>query len=155
MKKIIAAFALSVLVLSCATGKQGKEEPLGNENNTLEHGSRGALDWSGLYSGTIPSADSHGIDVQIALNKNETFIVKYHYLGKDDVFVFTGNFSWDDQGSMIILDSDTLPRYYKVREGSLLQMDMQGNVITGEFAGSYILEKTTEAAHNRHPTSAL
>ena len=104
------------------------------------HNSRTSLDWAGTYSGTIPGADNPGIFVQITLNWDESYEIHYHYVGKsDDVFTFTGYFSWDDKGGTITLDSNAIPMNYKVGEGFLLQLDMQGNVITGELAEMYRL----------------
>ena len=135
---LFISFALSVLLFSCASVNQREAAEY---RSLADHSSKNTLDWDGLYWGVVPAADSPGIDVRIALNRDETYNVRYQYLGRNDVFVFTGYFIWDDLGETIILDDDSLPRYYKVGENTLLQLDMQGNRITGELADKYILVK--------------
>jgi uncharacterized lipoprotein NlpE involved in copper resistance len=101
-----------------------------------------SMSWPGVYTGLIPAADGPGIDVQITLNYDRTFTLQYSYIDRgDNVFSYEGTFTWDKTGTTIILDIENIPPYYKVAEGRLIQLDMQGNRITGPLADNYILEK--------------
>jgi uncharacterized lipoprotein NlpE involved in copper resistance len=107
------------------------------------HNSRNSLDWAGLYSGTIPCANCEGIKVEINLNIDETYQISYLYLGKENNTpeVVSGKFAWNETGNAIILDTKDYPPYYKVGENRLIQLDMDGNPINGEYADMYILAK--------------
>jgi uncharacterized lipoprotein NlpE involved in copper resistance len=101
-----------------------------------------SLNWAGVYSGVTPAADGPGIDVQITLNVDKTFILQYKYIDRNDSpFIHEGNFTWNKTGEIIVLDIENIPPYYKVGENRLIQLDMQGKPITGELADLYILEK--------------
>ncbi|MDR0646325.1 MAG: copper resistance protein NlpE N-terminal domain-containing protein [Elusimicrobiota bacterium] len=88
--------------------------------------SRNSVDWDGTYAGIIPCADCNGIKVEITLNLEGTYKISYTYLGK------IGH---------IILDTKEFPPYYIVGAGKLIQLDMNGQEITGELAGKYVLIK--------------
>jgi uncharacterized lipoprotein NlpE involved in copper resistance len=106
------------------------------------HNSRNSLDWTGTYTGLIPSASGMGIEVRLTLNGNGTYALNYHYVGRADPdFSSTGNFTWNNAGSVITLDSITGPLNYQVGENMLRQLDMDGKVITGNLADMYILRK--------------
>jgi uncharacterized lipoprotein NlpE involved in copper resistance len=98
--------------------------------------------WPGVYAGVTPAADCPGIEVQLTLNYDRTFALQYEYLERDvGVFTQEGTFTWDKTGTTVILDIENYPRYYRAREGSFLQLDMQGNTITGNLADHYVLNK--------------
>jgi uncharacterized lipoprotein NlpE involved in copper resistance len=112
---------------------------------TTSHNSRNSSDWAGVYIGVIPSASGMGINVKFTLNADETYTIEYQYIGKsDEIFPRTGTFTWNSEGDTIILDSvnsDGFPPYYKVGENTLTQLDLEGNIITGDLADMYILHK--------------
>jgi uncharacterized lipoprotein NlpE involved in copper resistance len=106
------------------------------------HSSRISIDWAGVYNGTTPAASGPGIEVQLLLNNDETFAIRYTYVDRPgSTFMSTGPFKWDKTGEIIILDVKDMPPYYKVAENYLIQLDMKGNMITGELADYYILRK--------------
>jgi uncharacterized lipoprotein NlpE involved in copper resistance len=138
---IVAVFSAAVF-MSCS-GKQNKqvEEVVVTE---MADNSRNSLDWQGTYTGVIPCADCSGINVTITLNPS-TYELSYLYLGKNDnvPFQVVGSFSWDETGSIINLENDaSIPSYYQVGENKLIQLDMEGNLITGNLADKYVLTKT-------------
>jgi uncharacterized lipoprotein NlpE involved in copper resistance len=102
-------------------------------------------DWAGIYTGVTPAADAEGINVKVTLNADETYTVEYQYIGKsNDIFTNTGTFSWNPEKNTVILDTEKegdFPKYYKLGKNTLTQLDMAGNIITGEFASNYILKK--------------
>ncbi len=108
------------------------------------HNSQNSLDWQGTYKGVTPCADCEGIETEIVLNADLTFTLKTKYLGKVDgkVFQETGSFVWDKTGGIISLEGlKGRPSQYKVGENRLIQLDMEGNVITGDLAEKYVLTK--------------
>ena len=144
MKKNIFGVVATLLLLnfiSCGTTSRGS----GDSPETTSHSSRDSLDWAGIYTGVIPSAGGMGINVKFTLNTDETYTVEYQYIGKsDEIFPRTGTFTWNPEGDTIILDSintDDFPSYYKLGENILIQLDLEGNIITGELADHYILKK--------------
>ncbi len=58
------------------------------------------------------------------------------YLGKDATpFKQQGSFEWDAKGSVIrLLNQKTGPHCNKVVENQLIQLDMEGQLITGDLA---------------------
>ena len=106
------------------------------------HNSKTSLDWAGVYTGTIPAADAEGINVRMLLNQDNTYELTYEYIDKpDSTFTFTGAFAWDDAGNIIHIEIADAPSYYKVAENKLIQLDMKGDLITGELADNYVLTK--------------
>jgi len=132
MKKFIFIMIPALLILNLfSCGK------------TIEtHNSRNSLDWAGVYSGIIPCADCEGINVLITLNSDETYKMSYHYIDKGgDVFTDAGIFRWNANGDTITLDGKCIPRFYKVVENILIQLDIEGKIISGDLANYYILKK--------------
>jgi uncharacterized lipoprotein NlpE involved in copper resistance len=103
-----------------------------------------SLDWDGVYVGTTPCANCEGIETELTLGKDKTFVLKTKYIGKGAEKINTekGIFSWDGSGSVIVLNSlEHKPYQYKVGENHLVQMDMQGKIVEGSLASKYILQK--------------
>jgi heat shock protein HslJ len=108
------------------------------------HNSQNSLDWQGTYKGITPCADCEGIETELVLNKDLTYVIKTKYLGKGDgkVFEESGNFVWDKNGSSISLEGlKGRPSHYKVGENQLIQLDMEGKPITGDLADKFVLKK--------------
>jgi len=101
--------------------------------------------WAGVYTGVIPSAGGMGIDVRITLNANETYKLEYGYIGKsDEAYTSAGKFTWNPERTIVIFDTEGQgdpPKYYKLGQRSLIHLDIEGNIITGELANDYILTK--------------
>lgn len=102
-----------------------------------------SLDLAGIYEGILPCADCEGIHTLLQLNNDLTYSMKTKYLGKgDQIFESSGNFSWDKDGRIITLNNKSLgTKYYWVGENKVTQLDLNGNLITGELAEKYVLRK--------------
>jgi len=105
------------------------------------HNAKNSLDWEGRYMGITPSASGSGIEVQLTLRADQTYTLIYNYIDRTGFTAGNSTFSWDKAGSVIILKNTDAPPFYKVEEGRLLQLDMQGEKITGNLADMYILKK--------------
>lgn len=109
--------------------------------------SMNSLDWAGTYTAYMPCADCAGIDTSLILNPDLTWILIARYdTGSENRSESRGQFSWEPDGNHIRLNGVTdAPNRYKVEENRLVQMDMQGNRITGALADKYVLVKSGTA----------
>jgi len=113
-----------------------------------------SADWAGIYKGVVPCADCEGIETTITLNSDRTYVLQTKYLGRDSkVFEQKGAFTWDEAGGKIQLqDAVGGPDRYLVGENVLIQLDKEGNRITGESADKYVLRKAEASAGASAPT---
>jgi uncharacterized lipoprotein NlpE involved in copper resistance len=140
----IPAFAF----LSCNESSKSREasaEPATALDSTVSdrHNSSNSMDFDGLYKGTLPCADCEGIETEIVLGKDKSYVKRTIYLGKNSkVIEEKGFYTWNSEGNTIILFGlkDT-PNLYFVGENKLIQLDMKGNKITGKLADKYVLHK--------------
>ncbi len=143
MKKIILilAVAMPVLIAGCKTQKPATSGPA---KSAIGDNSSNSLDWPGVYAGTIPCADCEGIATTITLNKDLTYKISTIYKGKGfKINEDAGKFSWNEAGNTIHLQGVTnAPNHYLVGENQLIQLNMDGNRISGALAEKYILKKT-------------
>ena len=138
MKKLVF-LACCILFLSCNNKTvKGKSIPASDT-----HTSANSLDWQGTYKGTLPCADCQGIQTELTLNNDNTYVLSTKYLGKDSISnVENGSFSWNKEGNAITLaDAKNKPGQYFVGENRVTQLDMSGNKITGALTDNYILAK--------------
>jgi len=121
------------------------------------HHAQNSLDWPGIYYGFTPCADCNGVKTTLALNKNNSYILITQYVGKSErEFVEKGKFTADSKSNTIVLtprNSATTQQYF-VGENELIQLDNNGNRISGKLAERYILRRTDIAqsspSHSSH-----
>ncbi len=140
-----------LVLLACACGPAedrvaGTAAPAGAEANAAAadgHSSRNALDWAGTYSGVIPCADCPGIRETVTLHADGRFERTLVYLERSvRPHVERGSFSWNAAGSRVTLrETGGAGQPFKVGENTLIHLDGDGNPITGELAGRYVLHK--------------
>ena len=148
-------FIIIVLIGSCiavfglgmtACKSKGSSTKL-EKNGVLEsaNNSKNSLDWAGFYTGTVPCADCEGISTQITLKNDNTYSMQTEYVGKGgSAENYAGTFQWNNAGNIVILSGlkeKSMPDSYLVGENKLIQLDMEGNVITGSLASNYVLNK--------------
>jgi len=103
-----------------------------------------SFDWSGVYHGFIPCDDCKGIKTTLALNPNNSYILLSQYVGKSDrEIVEKGKFTWGDEKKTLVLTprNSTQTRQYFFGDNMLIQLDNNGNRITGNNADRYILRR--------------
>jgi uncharacterized lipoprotein NlpE involved in copper resistance len=135
--KMIGLIVIILLFISCSSKVQ-------KEVTTVDKlTSRNSLDWAGTYKGILPCADCEGIETTLRINSDSTFQLIAKYLGKKSDSIETyGSFIWNDEGNTILLNNITnAPNKYFVRENSVIQLDMEGNFISGDLADKYVLKK--------------
>jgi heat shock protein HslJ len=113
------------------------------ESNT--DNSMNSLDWEGTYTGIVPCADCEGIQTTINITKDLKYNIKKVYLDQSNhIYENSGTFNWNKAGSMIILsniNAENGATKYMVGENQIIQLDLNGNRITGALADKYILKK--------------
>lgn len=112
-----------------------------NNNQPEQHHAKNSLDWAGHYEGIIPCADCPGIKITITLYLNQTFKRAMEYLERDSKYQDSGKIFWNEDGNQITLITPTDSTIFKVIENKLIQLDAQGNPITGDIAKHFILNK--------------
>jgi heat shock protein HslJ len=154
MKKIFLLMGIISLMtgMNACKSKQIEQEvskSIAIGNNSSDH-----LDWSGVYTGTIPCADCVGIQMQITLNKDNTYTLRREYLGKQaPVEVSSGRLVWGNNGNTVSLTSEDKidsSIQFKTGENTLTHLDQDGKVITGRWANSYVLVKVTPGLVEKH-----
>ncbi len=144
MKKIVLFSVFSAIL---AIGCDSKKEEVVIEKPAADvvdaHNAKNSLDYLGTYKGVLPCADCPGIETEIVLNKDETYVKKTKYLEKGDkVFEELGDFTWLEDGNTMSLEGiDTAPTLYFVSENKLIALDQEGNKIEGDLAKNYELTK--------------
>ncbi len=110
---------------------------------TDSHTSEQALDWNGVYKGTLPCADCSGIETTVKLNNDKTYEKTENYLGKDNItFQEKGRFVFTDDGSKIILTNQSKEKnWYFVGENHLILLGQDGKPSTSSVADKYRLNK--------------
>lgn len=150
-KKLILGAMMVVVFAACNNSTQQKTEDnaMNSDSSTMQqeqpdmHNAQSSLDWMGTYEGTLPCADCEGIKTTIMLNEDGTFTAKEEYMNKPDGNMESkGTFTWDASGTNVTLtDGKDFKQSYKVIEGAILQLDTEGNEITGNMADLYKLSK--------------
>lgn len=145
MKKILSLLAVSMLIISCSNAKKETEtvQDVITPVADAAHTSQNSLDYKGTYKGVLPCADCDSIVVFITLGENDYTLISESFKNKNSVkFEDKGTYTWDASGNAILLDGIAdAPNKYAVGENKLTQLDMDGNVITGNLASMYVLLK--------------
>lgn len=149
-----------VLIISCSHNIEKKEDIskttiTKEQSNNYEdrfHKTKSNTNWQGTYKGFIPCADCSGIETFLTLNDNETYTLKYRYIGKSMEFTEKkGSFIWNDAEDRIILkDIKDAPNQYQLAENSLIQLDINGNRILGSLQDEYVFEKENSNPMNMY-----
>lgn len=140
MKTKNVILILVLLFIGIASCKSTKKAQTNDLKNTADN-SMTSIDWVGTYQGILPCADCEGIQTQLVLKKDLSYVIETRYKGKDEkVFQSKGAFKWDESGGKITLDN-TEKQMYQVGENQLFHLDKNGNRITGDLADNYIMKK--------------
>ncbi len=118
-----------------------------NATTNSDTTTKSALDWPGTYTGILPCADCDGIKTTLTIYENLTYTLQTSYLGKDDQLTTrNGTYTWNSALTTITLAGIThSPSQFLVDQNGLLQLDANGQKITGDLPDRYRLVKTTES----------
>ncbi|HAH60163.1 MAG: copper resistance protein NlpE N-terminal domain-containing protein [Lentimicrobium sp.] len=133
-------FGIAIILASCKTSTktQTPDIPLFEGDNSAT-----SLDWPGTYKGTLPCADCEGIITTLVLNADLTYELHTTYSGKSEqTYTDKGKFTWNDLGNIITLEGiENRSAKFLVGENKVLQLDIQGQPVTGVLADNYMLKK--------------
>jgi heat shock protein HslJ len=106
------------------------------------HNSKNSLDWAGSYSGVVPCASCPGIETRVTLHADGTFDRSMLPIDESPIpNTDSGTFTWNAAGSKVTLGAGNDVQQYQVGENRLFKLDRNGERITGDLAGQYVLEK--------------
>jgi uncharacterized lipoprotein NlpE involved in copper resistance len=154
MKKYVLLF-VALIVFSVACNNDSKQETAkGSAEVMVEDttavprpapdgaSAKNSLDVLGIYKGVIPCADCEGIETIISLQSDSIYTVATTYLGKQEKAITAkGKWNWVDGFTIALNGITNAPNKYFVGENKLMQLDMNGQKITGELAAKYHLTK--------------
>ncbi len=133
MKRILYLILLGILIFaSCKSNKN-------RDKVKDEHSAEFALDYEGIYKGTLPCADCGGIEIDLTLNKDKTFVYEVVYLDKvDGTSVYKGNYTIKE--NILTIKADKFINFF-VGESSLIYLGDELKPNTGKLSKYYILKK--------------
>src|SRR5690606_14856830 len=112
LKAVIATATLATTLISC-NNRINKINTGFDDHHTAQN----SLDWQGTYSGILPCADCSGIETELTLNEDQTFVLTDIYLGKTDSETnkLTGKFEWNGNFiNLLGIKEGERPTTYKV-----------------------------------------
>lgn len=139
-KFLLIILAIFTIISACKTDKKSSQTLENAPDNSLN-----SLDWPGVYRGVLPCADCEGIETEIKINADLTYVIFSTYLGKnEEAFKETGSFKWDEAGAKITLENaepNSALNQYLVGENMIFKLDADGNRIEGDLKEKYQLKK--------------
>jgi len=131
---LVAVFVILALCSCVSKSSNGKMPVLKN--------SRDSIDWPGVYKGKVPLEKGLGLDVCLKLYRDQSFDLKIEYLDKSQKTIdWKGSFKWDITGNVIVIDIIDSPRYFKVTENMLIELDNEGKPLSEKLTDYYVLIK--------------
>lgn len=123
-KVFIPALVLSFLTISCAKNQQ--KEALPPSQDTLVVQDK-APKISGNFSGTFPCASCPGIEMNLTLNADKTYVLESNYLESEDGKITEkGNFEISENGKYLTLHEEPTPRIFLITENALYLVEKIG-----------------------------
>lgn len=134
------AFIIATLFFSCQSDTTSRSD---TSQDTSQMEDTPSFSAAGKYEGTTPCADCVGIFTTLRLEPNFTFRKHSVYLNKsEDTFVAEGTFTFNPETNIVTLDGVPKgPTQYILDGNQIIQLDMNGEVITGELAKKYRFER--------------
>lgn len=149
--RFILFILFCVLHFSC----QPADKKPYNKDIDPAHNSQNALDWSGLYTGTLACADCPGVQTMLFLDdQNMQYTLTRFYEDRSNhPEIEKGSFEWDSSGAHIrLLGAAKKEGAYawKVMEGKLMQLDREEKAINTQIQEAYTLKKSTNPLFDKY-----
>jgi len=153
MKKYFVIGCLVIILFGCNNNGNSNDDkrdttkptvgPAEKNETSTGDDARTSLDWAGTYKGTVPCADCEGIETEIMLHSDNTYMLSTRYLGKKDANEnkSDGSWHWLDGFRIELEGIKDGPSKYFVTEGRIIQLDMDGKKIDRALAEKYVLTK--------------
>ena len=129
MKLIWLPVTLSILLTACSA-ENGNEAPPAPATVAAPdmHNSQNALDWAGVYQGILICADCPGIKTRLTLVNDGSYTLDSQQLKQDaQALSVSGRFTWQADGSTIVLDNAGSGQQFSVGEGRLILLNSDGS----------------------------
>lgn len=147
MKKYISLFVSVLLLAACGnrakTGNQPSTDTVVTAAEAPDmHTAENALDYFGVYEGTLPAASCPGIKTALTLHPDNTATLHSEYIDRPDG-VFDEKGTYTLEGNLLTVRlNDGEVYYYKVEEGRLRMLNADKEPVTGDLADHYLLKQT-------------
>ncbi len=147
----LIACALSSGLGACTSASPSAAAPPTPTNPAPADNSANALEWAGVYLGTLPCDECQGIETALLIRPDGSYQLATKPLGKNgELRVQHGVIAWNAARTQITLSGVTdAHNRYLVGEQQLVQLDATGQRITGALADRYVLRKQLPAGHPR------
>ncbi|HZW77037.1 MAG TPA: copper resistance protein NlpE N-terminal domain-containing protein [Flavobacteriaceae bacterium] len=148
--KLTLSILSLVFVFACKSGESNdsREDVLVNKSTTKTlpdgHNAQNSLDWAGVYEGSSYCEDCEDMKTILRLNQDNSFVLSQTAVqnGKETVrYKADGKFTWENNGSEIIVEAGKIVIRFQVRENEVRMLDMKGNVLDAQLANFYTLTK--------------
>lgn len=101
----------------------------------------------GVFYGFLPCDNCNGIKAILSLKDNNNYLLVTQPAKESSrEFYEKGKYTWDDDNKLVLLtpkNHESTTRQYRIKdEGTLIQLNDDGQKFTGEKANSYILRRS-------------
>ena len=134
MKNFIFLLGLASSLLGCQV-KPGNPDPVISPIRTGNANENAVFRFAGTYAGVVPCADCDGLQTELRINNDGTYVLKHTYRGKkrgSNTFREQGNWTHSQDLKNIALNYDhpNESSFYRVVHPDTLRMlDRRGNEI--------------------------
>ena len=128
MKHLIAASLIAALFGSCSSPvpDPGEKVFIPDSPSVQVDTSSVVADWPGYYADTLPCSDCPGIDTELWIRNDSTFILRQKYIGLDSVPAGTIGQWHTVNGLLTIGYAGDKPEFYRYTTEGLLTVDEMG-----------------------------
>ncbi len=105
------------------------------------HTAENALDYWGVYVGTLPAADCEGIRTRLEITPDGAYAMTMEYLGRDRTFAERGTCAVQGNTMTLTAAEGGSRLYFQVGEGRLVMLDQSREPIVGALQNHYVLTK--------------
>ncbi len=116
--------ALSVLLFGCGGGPSSPTDSATPVVNTISKVIE--ANWPGYYADTLPCSDCPGIDTELWIRSDSTFILQQKYIGRDSFPAGTIGQWHTVNGLLTIGYASDKPEFYRYTTEGLLSVDEMG-----------------------------
>jgi hypothetical protein len=101
----------------------------------------------GVFYGFLPCDNCNGIKATLSLKDNNNYLLVTQPAKESSrEFYEKGKYTWDDENKLVLLtpkNHESTTRQYRIKDdGTLIQLNDDGQQFTGEKADSYILRRS-------------
>src|SRR5688572_20487212 len=141
-------FCLCCIAVACNNASDKETSKSDSTVVTVKQVDSVALGYAGTYSGYVPCADCDGIVTYLVLKPDMTYRLEETYAGKSDT-AKRYNGTWVRDNKKVVLDDrGSVRTSYLSEDNKLIQLDNEGNRITGNLGNKYMLTKSAPNTEN-------